>query len=256
MKKALLWMIGLVLCIDSIWLLSLGEDHLGILLPLILGLIFIVLAFLQTSIQKLYDQQYWFKYTWTTLWGIFWLWFLSLLGFFFYMHDYSKQNQYIPAVQAIIVLGGGVKNNQPAPAVIARLNGAASLARHNPKAPLIMTGGIGFNKTVSEASVMQSYLIKQQHIPKSRIFQENKSTSTELNFAYSKDVLAQLGIGLNQPIAIVSNDFHLPRAVAIAKHQSYTQIYAVNAPTPLYLRYNAWLREYFAYISGYVLGEY
>jgi hypothetical protein len=29
----------------------------------------------------------------------------------------------------------------------------------------------------------------------------------------------------------------------------------VGAPTPLYLRYNAWLREYFANASSLLLGE-
>jgi hypothetical protein len=29
----------------------------------------------------------------------------------------------------------------------------------------------------------------------------------------------------------------------------------VGAATPLYLRYNAWLREYFALASGRLLGE-
>lgn len=154
------------------------------------------------------------------------------------------------------MLGGGIQNNQPAPAVIERLNTAARLATDHPNIPLIMTGGIGLNKTVSEASVMQRYLIQQQHIPASRIYLEEKSTSTELNFAYSKTVLAKLDLDLNQPIAVVSNDFHLPRAIAIAHHQAYRQVYAVSAPTPLYLRYNAWLREYFAFISGYALGEY
>ena len=30
----------------------------------------------------------------------------------------------------------------------------------------------------------------------------------------------------------------------------------VSAPTPLLIRYNAWLREYFAFISGWLLDEY
>jgi hypothetical protein len=30
----------------------------------------------------------------------------------------------------------------------------------------------------------------------------------------------------------------------------------VGAATPLYVRYNAWLREYFAVLSGFLLREY
>ena len=255
MKRILVLIIGLLLCIDSIWLLCLGEDHFGVLLPLLLGLFFIVLAILSPQIQALSQQQSCFKRIWISLWGIFWLWLASLLGFFVYMQNYSHQMAQIPPIKAIIVLGGGSTNGQPAPAVIERLNTAILLAKEHPHAPLIVTGGIGTHKKYSEASVMHHYLI-QHHIPASQIYQEDRSTSTELNFAYSKPVLAQLGIHLNQPVAVVSNDFHLPRAIGIAQHQAYTQVYAISAPTPLYLRYNAWLREYFAYISGYVLDEY
>ena len=256
MKRIVVLIVGLLLCIDSIWLLCLGEDHFGVLFPLLLGATLILITILSPQIKILYQQKIWFKCSWMCLWGIFWLWLISLLGFFSFMQHYSNQTQYIPNVKAIIVLGGGIQNNQPAPAVIERLNTAARLATDHPNIPLIMTGGIGLNKTVSEASVMQRYLIQQQHIPASRIYLEEKSTSTELNFAYSKTVLAKLDLDLNQPIAVVSNDFHLPRAIAIAHHQAYRQVYAVSAPTPLYLSYNAWLREYFAYISGYALGEY
>ena len=255
MKRILVLIIGALLCIDSIWLLCLGEDHFGVLLPLLLGLFFIVITLLGPQIKTLSQQQHWFKRSWICLWGVFWLWLASLLGFFAYMQHYSSQTGQIPTIKAIIVLGGGTQNNQAPPAVVERLNTAIRLAVSHPNIPLIVTGGMGINRTISEASVMQQYLL-QHHIPASRIYQEDQSTSTELNFAYSKAVLATLGIDLNQSIAVVSNDFHLPRAIAIAQRQAYTQVYAVPAPTPLYLRYNAWLREYFAYISGYVLGEY
>ncbi|HAV3727992.1 TPA: YdcF family protein, partial [Acinetobacter baumannii] len=71
-----------------------------------------------------------------------------------------------------------------------------------------------------------------------------------------KPLLEQAHINVNQPIAIVTSDFHTPRAAAIAKKQGYTQVYMVAAETPLITRYNAWLREYFAYASGWLLNEY
>ena len=69
-------------------------------------------------------------------------------------------------------------------------------------------------------------------------------------------ILKQLDIPLNAPIAIATSDFHLPRAQAIAAHLGYSNTYPISAPTPLYIRYNAWLREYFAFISGWLLNEY
>jgi hypothetical protein len=45
------------------------------------------------------------------------------------------------------------------------------------------------------------------------------------------------------------------RAQRIARKVGYAQVLPVAAPTPLYIRYNAWLREYFAFASSWLLGE-
>lgn len=103
---------------------------------------------------------------------------------------------------------------------------------------------------------MSEYLQQQHHIDQSRILLEAKSTSTEENLRNVQPLLAQRHIHLNQPIVIATSDFHILRAKAIAKHQGYQQIVTLSAPTPLYIRYNSWLREYFAFISGWLLQEY
>ena len=59
----------------------------------------------------------------------------------------------------------------------------------------------------------------------------------------------------SQPIAIVSSDFHLWRALRTAQQQGYTQAIGVAAPTPRLTRFNGWLREYFAVASSWALGE-
>jgi uncharacterized SAM-binding protein YcdF (DUF218 family) len=68
-------------------------------------------------------------------------------------------------------------------------------------------------------------------------------------------VLQAKGLGLESPVAVVTSDFHTVRAQRIARKIGYTQSVVVAAPTPLYLRYNAWLREYFATASSWILGE-
>lgn len=113
----------------------------------------------------------------------------------------------------------------------------------------------GLFRKEPEALVMSRYLKQHFHITKDRMILEDKSTSTELNLKNSKPLLEQAHISVNQPIAIVTSDFHTPRAAAIAKKQGYTQVYMVAAETPLITRYNAWLREYFAYASGWLLNS-
>lgn len=255
MKKTALWVIGLILIADSIWLLSFGKIHFGIALPLCIGTVFMMLALFDRPLQQALKTYCWLRYCWQAAWGIFWLWLLSLMLFFGFMHQQSVR-QDIPQVKAIMVLGGGINKDQPTPSVKTRLDTAALASRQNPHAPLIVTGGLGFKETLSEAEVMQQYLINTHQIPAYKIYQETKSTSTEENFTYSKAVLHELSINIHQPIAVITNDFHMARALAIGKRQGYSNLYAVSAPTPLYMRYNNWLREYFAYGSGWLLNEY
>jgi uncharacterized SAM-binding protein YcdF (DUF218 family) len=85
---------------------------------------------------------------------------------------------------------------------------------------------------------------------------EDKSTSTDLNLLNSKTILKYKNIPLSAPIAIVTSDFHTLRAAAIAKKLGYQNVIMNSAETPLNTRYNAWLREYFAFISGWILQEY
>ena len=50
--------------------------------------------------------------------------------------------------------------------------------------------------------------------------------------------------------------FHVPRSLRIARQAGYAQVRAAGAPTPRHLRWNAWLREYFAFASSRALGEF
>ncbi|AOA57408.1 hypothetical protein BFG52_02920 [Acinetobacter larvae] len=56
-------------------------------------------------------------------------------------------------------------------------------------------------------------------------------------------------LGNSQRLAILERQ-------ALAHKQGYSNIYSIAAPTPISTRYNAWLREYFAYISAWLLDEY
>ena len=176
--------------------------------------------------------------------------------FFSYLHYSSQQSNTVQPASAVIILGSGIENGRPSPTLKQRLDVGAAYAKRYPEALLVVTGGLGFKEQISEASVMSEYLQQQHHIDQSRILLEAKSTSTEENLHNVQPLLAQRHIHLNQPIVIATSDFHILRAKAIAKHQGYQQIVTLSAPTPLYIRYNSWLREYFAFISGWLLQEY
>ncbi|MGP5134978.1 YdcF family protein [Psychrobacter cibarius] len=159
-------------------------------------------------------------------------------------------------VAAIIILGSGTVAGKPTPTLAKRLDTAVPLIETQPDALVMTSGGVGFQRTRSEADIMATYLHEAHGVPFERILQEGKSTSTEENLANSRTLLEAKGLSITDPIAIVTSDFHSIRAASIARHQGYTQPITVASPTPLSIRYNAWFREYFAFVSGWLLGEY
>ena len=158
-------------------------------------------------------------------------------------------------MQAIVVLGAGIQNGQPRPALAARLDTAAALARLQPEALIAVCGGQVWGTTDTEAEVMARYLQERHGIAPERLVLEKDSTSTELNLALSRPLLEARGVAATVPLALVTSDFHLPRALRIAQRHGFTHMVPVAAPTPLATRYNAWLREYFATLSSWVLNE-
>lgn len=253
-KKTLFFIIGLTLFLDGLLLMIFRKTiHLGTVLPLMIGLIFMLWVVFYKNIHQFLTNHQKLKKLYTMSWGLFWAWVLSVALFFGFIAQYSTTpNTNTPS--AMIVLGSQVKNGKPSPALQMRLDKAIEMNVHYPNTPIIVTGGIGFGNTESEASVMGRYLI-ENGVDKALIIYENQSTSTELNLKNSLPLLSDNNIKPNQ-IAIITNDFHSIRAKKIAIKLGYQNVISISAPTPIITRYNSWLREYFAFISGWVLGEY
>lgn len=256
LKRSFSFIIGSLLALVGLWLLSLDKIHLGIILPVIIGIGLILYALCFKWIQKFIQVSKLRQTLWHCAWAVFFLWLSTLLIFFGYLQYTIQQNMTPQPAAAIIVLGSGIENGQPSPTLKQRLDVGAAYAKQYPEAILIMTGGLEFREQMTEAEVMSTYLQKQHQIDQSRILLEDQSTSTEENLRNVQPLLKAHQISLNQPIVIATSDFHILRAKAIAKHQGYQQILPISAPTPLYIRYNSWLREYFAFMSGWLLNEY
>ncbi|MCG2607036.1 YdcF family protein [Acinetobacter sp. SM34] len=255
-KRSLSLIIGSLLALDGLWLLALDKIHLGIILPLIIGIALMLYALFFNRIQNFIQLTPLRQTLWRCAWAGFVLWIITLVMFFSYLHYSSQQSNNMQPAAAVIILGSGIEKGRPSPTLKQRLDIGAAYAKQYPETLLVVTGGKGFQEQISEAAVMSEYLQQQHHIDQSRILLEAKSTSTEENLRNVQPLLAQRHIHLNQPIVIATSDFHILRAKAIAKHQGYQQIVTLSAPTPLYIRYNSWLREYFAFISGWLLQEY
>lgn len=256
LKRLLAVLIGTTLFLDGAYLISLNKIHLGTILPLLIGLGLLIFAIFYPKIQISIHKTPLRNILWRVGCLGFLLWSTSVVCFFLYLHLATQNNTQQAPVKAIIVLGSGIENGQPSATLAQRLDQAAALAEQQPNVPLIMTGGLDFREKYTEAEIMSKYVQQKFSISPTRIWLEDKSTSTDLNLKNSQPILAQLNIQLNEPIAIVTSDFHTLRAAAIARKQGYRHIITVAAPTPLINRYNSWLREYFAYGSGWLFNEF
>lgn len=254
--KFFAWLIALILLIDGIILMSQNKIHLGTVLPAFIGIIIIVCLFFNKKIQLYRLNHSNFNLFWKMGWTIFSIWLISLAIFFIFLAKSNHSPIMNTPPDAIIILGSGLINNHPSPTLQARLDQGATIAAQYSSSSIIVTGGLGFDQKITEAAVMKAYLIDKYRIHPQRIFEESQSTSTELNLKNSVPLLNRIGLNQDSHIVVVTSDFHTPRAAAIARFQGYTQITSVSAETPLTTRYNAWLREYFAYISGWILREY
>ena len=255
--RVLLTISGLVLIIDCVILMAVGKINFSTVVPLLIGLIFIAHGIFWQAIRDFVTQSTWLTISWYGLWGLFGLWLVSFGVFIGALQQQIKRSKQVtPPVAAVIVLGSGTVDGKPTPTLAARLDRAVPIIKSQPQAVVITSGGVGFGRSRSEADIMATYLQETHGIPLARIVQEGASTSTEENLINSQAILADQGVALSDPIAIVTSDFHTIRSAAIARHQGYQQPILLASPTPLSVRYNAWFREYFAFVSGWLLREY
>ncbi|QTD47142.1 YdcF family protein [Ottowia testudinis] len=247
-------LIGALLAAHALWLVSRGLMHLGVMLPLAGGVLTMVLALRWPRWRAWLGARPRCQRAWQlACWGLA-LWLVSLALFFAHVAHTPGATATAPP-HAIVVLGSGTPDCKPSPTLQARLDLAAQEARRWPQALVVTSGGADWGRTCTEGQVMADAL-HAAGLPASRLLVEGRSTSTDENLRFSQAVLAVHGAPAMAPVLIVTSDFHAPRAAAIARRAGYAQPQAVGAPVPLATRYNAWLREYFAYLSGWGLGEY
>lgn len=255
--RVILIISGGTMMIDCAILMAVGKINFGSVMPFLLGMVFVAHGIFWHTIKRLIRQNRWLSRLWYALWILFFIWLISFGVFVYALQQQIKQSaKPIPDVAAIIVLGSGTVAGKPTPTLAKRLDTAAPIINSQGNAQVITSGGMGFGQIYSEANIMANYLHETYDIPLKRIVQEGKSTSTAENLIYSQEILAAKGISIATPIAIVTSDFHIIRAESIARHQGYLQPIMLASSTPLSIRYNAWFREYFAFISGWLFGEY
>lgn len=148
----------------------------------------------------------------------------------------------------VIVLGCKVYGERPSISLEERLKAALAYLNANPASACIVSGGQGADETISEAECMYLYLTSNGIAP-NRIYKEDQSTTTRENLAFSYEIIKEHG--LNEQIAIATNNYHEYRAGQIAEGLGL-EYGAVSGETALWLLSTYYARELLAILYEWV----
>lgn len=155
----------------------------------------------------------------------------------------------------VIVLGAKVNGTTPSLSLQYRIEAAREYLEENPETKVIASGGQGANEGISEAAAIANTLIAMG-ISEDRILREDKSTSTNENLTYSKACLESQGDTAEEAsVVVVSSDFHIFRAKAIARKLGYENVEGKGSRSVPWLQPNYCMREFFAILNDFARGN-
>ncbi|KHE72433.1 YdcF family protein [Halobacillus sp. BBL2006] len=133
------------------------------------------------------------------------------------------EEENIPEADAAIILGAAQWNGKPSPVFEGRLKQGIELYKEDKVDYLVFTGGMSKNAASSEAEVGKRYAL-ERGIPKEDILLEDQSLVTEDNLVNAQEVAKDQGI---DSYLLVSDQFHLKRAVGVAKSKGMNDVTGV-----------------------------
>ena len=137
--------------------------------------------------------------------------------------NYGNVDEKAPADVAI-VLGAAISDGEVSPVYRERINHAITLYEEGTVDFIILTGGFGEGSYKSDSQVAKEYALSQD-VPEERILIEEKSTITEENLEFSKEIMDENDL---ETAIIVSDPLHMKRAMLMAKDYNIT---ALSSPT-------------------------
>ena len=129
-------------------------------------------------------------------------------------------------IDCILVLGAGVRGNQPSHMLEDRLLEAISLYENNVSSKIIMSGDHG-RKDYDEVNIMKDFAIKKG-IPSEDIFMDHAGFSSYESIYRAKEIFQA------KKIVIVTQEYHLYRSLYIA-NQLGIEAYGVGADPRQYV---------------------
>lgn len=155
-----------------------------------------------------------------------------------------------PGADYVVILGAQWKPEGPSEVLRRRLDAAVQYLDRNPDTMAVVSGGRGSNEPVSEAAGMRQYLI-ESGIDDDRILMEDQSANTLENLVFSGKFLEKE----KDRVVIVTNNFHMFRALRIAEKQGYGRAEGLAASSVRSFLPNNMLREFLGVVKDYLVGN-
>ena len=150
----------------------------------------------------------------------------------------------------IILLGAKVNGTTPSLSLQYRILEAGNYLMENQGTVAILSGGQGDDEGISEAQCMYEQLISMG-IKAERLIMEDQSTSTSENIKYSSQWIENKKCS----IGIVTNNFHIFRAVGIAKKMGYKKAEGIAAKSVWWMQPKNMIREFLAILKDVIVGN-
>lgn len=211
-----------------------------------MGLVFLLLGTLLSNRKLMHRLPRWLKVTAVSLFFLGILVFAGVEGMILSQYGAVAEQ----GADYVIVLGAQWRIDGPSEVLRRRLDTAVAYLNENPDTEVIVSGGQGSNEPVSEAAGMRQYLV-DAGISDGRILMEDASVNTFQNLVFSGRLLDPE----NDKVVIVTNNFHVFRAVHIAEKQGYKNVEGMAAGSLAGMAPHNLLREFFGVVKDFLMGN-
>lgn len=138
----------------------------------------------------------------------------------------------------IVVLGARVNGTVPSGSLRNRIRVGVEYLRDNPGTIAVLSGGQGSGEEISEARCMYENMLAAGIDP-ARLILEEQSTDTAANLRNSRSLIPECA-----SVGLVTNNFHIFRALALARNQGWEDVHSVPVATTMLSLPHYLMREF------------
>ena len=152
-------------------------------------------------------------------------------------------------LDCIVVLGARVNGSVPSGSLRNRIRVGAEYLRDNPGTIAVLSGAQGSGEEISEARCMYDNMVAAGIDP-ARLILEEQSTDTAENLRNSRALISE-----GASVGLVTNNFHIFRALALARNQGWEDVRGVPVATTMLSLPHYLMREFVGVVYETVRGN-